>query len=272
MGGWNIDIDAAIILSTVGIPNKQHKTLMQEMDGKFKVRVLLAQSLFGNPDLLLLDEPNNDLDPKTIRWLEEFLANYENTVIVVSHDRYFIDAVCTHICDIDFGKISLFTGNYSFYYQSSKLATKQKSQKNKKIEEKRKELQDIIRRFSSILSKSRQATARKKMLEKINIEEIKPSSRKLTTIIFEQERAAGDQILAIKNLSYSYNEKPLFKNISLTLKRGEKIAILSKNSQYSTTFYDILSGNLNAQKGDLTWGITTKRTYLPLNSKHRKIF
>lgn len=267
MGGWNINIDAATLLSNVGVPTTQHKKFMQEMDGKFKVRVLLAQALFGNPDLLLLDEPTNDLDSETIRWLEDFLADYENTVIVVSHDRYFLDAVCTHICDLDFGKISLFTGNYSFYYQSSQLAFKQKSQKNKKIEEKRKELQEFIRRFSSNLSKSRQATARKKMLEKLNIEEIKPSSRKFPTIIFEQERSAGDQILAIKNLSYYYNKKPLFKNISLTIKKGEKIALLSKNSQVSTTLYEILLGKLNAQEneGDFTWGITTKKTYLPLN-------
>lgn len=267
IGGWNINIDAATLLSNVGVPSTQHKKLMQKMDGKFKVRVLLAQALFGNPDLLLLDEPTNDLDSETIRWLEDFLADYENTVIVVSHDRYFLDAVCTHICDLDFGKISLFTGNYSFYYQSSQLAFKQKSQKNKKIEEKRKELQEFIRRFSSNLSKSRQATARKKMLEKLNIEEIKPSSRKFPTIIFDQERSAGDQILAIKNLSYFYNKKPLFKNISLTIKKGEKIALLSKNSQVSTSLYEILSGKLNAQEneGDFIWGITTKRAYLPLN-------
>lgn len=265
MGGWNINIDAATLLSNVSVPSTQHKKLMQEMDGKFKVRVLLAQALFGNPDLLLLDEPTNDLDSETIRWVEDFLADYGNTVIVVSHDRFFLDAVCTHICDLDFGKINLFTGNYSFYYQSSQLAFKQKSQKNKKIEEKRKELQEFIRRFSSNLSKSRQATARKKMLDKLNIEEIKPSSRKFPTIIFEQERQAGDQILAIKNLSYFFNNKPLFKNISLTIKKGEKIALLSKNSQVSTTLYDILSGLTKENEGDFTWGITTKRTYLPLN-------
>lgn len=265
MGGWNIEIDAATILSNVGVLSQQHKKLMKEIDVKSKVRVLLAQALFGNPDLLLLDEPTNNLDPETIKWLENFLANYENTVIVVSHDRHFLDAICTHICDIDFGKINLFTGNYSFYYQSSQLATKQKSQKNKKIEEKRKELQEFIRRFSSNLSKSRQATARKKMLEKFNIEEIKPSLRKFPTIIFEQERSAGDQILEIRNLSQLYKEKPLFKNISLTLKRGEKIAIYSKNSLAISTFYDILSGNINAQKGNFTWGVTTKKTYLPIN-------
>jgi ATPase subunit of ABC transporter with duplicated ATPase domains len=265
MGGWKIEIDAATLLSNVGISTKYHEKLMQEMDKKAKVRVLLAQALFGNPDLLLLDEPTNNLDLETIRWLEDFLANYENTVIVVSHDRHFLDAVCTHICNIDSGKISLFTGNYSFYYQSSQLVTKQKSQKNKKIEEKRKELQEFIRRFSSNLSKSRQATARKKMLDKFNIEDFKPSSRKFPTILFEQERPAGDQILEIKNLSQFYNEKPLFKNISLNLKRGEKIAIYSKNSQISTAFYEILSGNINAQKGFFTWGITTKRTYLPIN-------
>lgn len=264
MGGWNIDIDAATLLSNVGIPSKQHKKLMQEIDGKSKVRVLLAQALFGNPDLLLLDEPTNDLDLETIKWLEDFLANYDNTVIVVSHDRHFLDAVCTHICNIDFGKISLFTGNYSFYYQSSQIVTKQKSQKNKKIEEKRKDLQEFIRRFSSNLSKSRQATARKKMLEKFNIEEIKPSSRRFPALIFEQERPAGDKILEIKNLSQSYKGKPLFKNISLTLKRGEKIAVCSKNSQASTTLYEILSGNINVQKGNFMWGITTKRTYLPI--------
>lgn len=265
MGGWNIESDAATLLSNVGIPSKQHKKLMKEMDVKSKVRVLLTQAIIGNPDLLLLDEPTNNLDSETIRWLEDFLANYENTVIVVSHDRHFLDAVCTHICDIDFGKIRLFTGNYSFYYQSSQLATKQKSQKNKKIEEKRKELQEFIRRFSSNLSKSRQATARKKMLDKFNIEEIKPSSRRFPAILFEQERTAGDQILEIKNLSQLYKGKPLFKNISLTLKRGEKIAISSKNSQASTTLYEILSGNISAQKGYFTWGVTTKRTYLPIN-------
>jgi len=265
MGGWNIEIDAATLLSNVGIPSKQHKKLMQDLDGKSKVLILLAQALFGNPDLLLLDEPTNNLDPETIRWLEDFLANYENTVIVVSHDRHFLDAICTHICDIDFRKISLFTGNYSFYSQSSKLATKQRSQKTKKIEEKRKELQEFIRRFSSNLSKSRQATARKKILDKFNIEEIKPSSRRSPAIIFEQERVAGDQILEVKNLSQLYNGQPLFKNISLTIKRGDKIAIYSKNSQACSTFYEILSGNIRAQKGDFTWGITTKKTYLPLN-------
>lgn len=265
IGGWNIEIDAATLLSNVGISSKEHNKLMLEIDVKAKIRVLLAQSLFGNPDLLLLDEPTNNLDLETIIWLEDFLANYKNTIIVVSHDRHFLDTVCTHICNIDLKKISLFTGNYSFYSQSSQLITKQKSQKNKKIEEKRKELQEFIRRFSSNLSKSRQATARKKMLEKIVLEEIKSSSRKFPTILFEQERSAGDQILEIKNLSQFYKEKPLFTNLSLNLKKGEKIAIFSKNSQISTTFFEILSGNIKVQKGYFTWGKTTKIAYLPIN-------
>lgn len=266
MGGWNAETDAATLLSNLGIIEKEHHKLMMEIDNKTKVRVLLAQALFGNPDVLILDEPTNDLDVGMIYWLEDFLASYENTVIVVSHDRHFLDVVCTHICDIDFGKINLFTGNYSFWYEASQLATKQRAQQNKKVEEKRKELQEFIQRFSSNVAKAKQATARKKMLEKLNIDEIKPSSRRYPAIIFNQEREAGDQILEIQELSKSLESELLFKNLSINLKRGDKIAILSKNSKASSAFYDILMDGLAPDSGTFKWGITTKQAYLPANN------
>ncbi|XOD69556.1 MAG: ABC-F family ATP-binding cassette domain-containing protein [Flavobacteriales bacterium AspAUS03] len=266
MGGWNAETDAATLLSNRGITEDEHHKPMSELDNKIKVRVLLAQALFGNPDVLILDEPTNDLNVEMISWLEDFLSDYENTVIVVSHDRHFLDAVCTHICDLDFGKIHLFTGNYSFWYEASQLASKQRTQQNKKAEEKRKELQEFIQRFSSNVAKAKQATVRKKMLEKLNVDEIKPSSRRYPAIIFEQEREAGDQILETENLSKSSEGELLFKNISLNLKRGDKVVIFSKNSKASSTFYEILTGETTPDSGIFKWGITTKQAYLPANN------
>ncbi|XCI74866.1 MAG: ATP-binding cassette domain-containing protein [Flavobacteriales bacterium] len=266
MGGWNAETDAATLLSNLDIAEDEHHKPMSELDNKIKLRVLLAQAFFGNPDVLILDEPTNDLNVETISWLEDFLAGYENTVIVVSHDRHFFDAVCTHICDLDFGKIHLFTGNYSFWYEASQLAGKQKIQENKKVEEKRKELQEFIQRFSSNVAKAKQATARKKMLEKLNVDEIKPSSRRYPAIMFEQEREAGDQILEIENISKFSAGELLFKNLSLNLKRGDKVAILSKNSKTSSTFYEILTGETTPDSGTFKWGITTKQAYLPVNN------
>ncbi|XOD67084.1 MAG: ABC-F family ATP-binding cassette domain-containing protein [Flavobacteriales bacterium Tduv] len=266
MGGWNAETGASTLLSNLGIIEEDHHKLMGKIDNKAKVRVLLAQALFGNPDVLILDEPTNDLDVRTISWLEDFLSGYENTVIVVSHDRHFLDAVCTHVCDLDFGKINLFTGNYSFWYEASQLATKQKTQQNKKAEEKRKELQEFIQRFSSNVAKAKQATARKKMLEKLNVDEIKPSSRRYPAILFDQEREAGDQILEIQDLSKSLESEPLFKNLSINLKRGDKVAILSKNSKASSAFYDILTNGIAPDAGTFKWGITTKQAYLPANN------
>ena len=236
MGGWNAESNAASLLSSVGISNDDHYTLMKDMTGTAKIRVLLAQALFGNPDVLILDEPTNHLDVETISWLEDFLAGYENTVIVVSHDRHFLDAVTTNIVDIDFAKLNLFTGNYTFWYESSQLAARQRAQQDKKTEEKRKELQSFIERFSANASKSKQATSRKKLLEKLNVDEIKPSSRRYPAIIFSQEREAGDQILNIEGLSASLEGETLFKNVDLNVGKGEKIAILSKNSQAITAF------------------------------------
>ncbi len=267
MNGWNADSDAAALLSNLGIPESMHYTQMADMDGKLKVRVLLAQALFGNPDVLIMDEPTNDLDFETISWLENFLADYENTVIVVSHDRHFLDAVCTHIADIDFGKINLFSGNYSFWYQSSQLAARQRAQQNKKAEEKAKELQEFIQRFSANVAKSKQATSRKKMLEKLRVEDIKPSSRRYPAIIFDRERVAGDQILNIENLSAISEEgEVLFQNANLNLAKGDKVAILSKGSRATTAFYEILMGNKNANTGAYQWGITTNQSYLPLDN------
>lgn len=266
MGGWNAESDAGTLLSNVGIPAEEHYKMMSELDNKAKVRVLLAQALFGNPDVLILDEPTNDLDVNTISWLEDFLAEYENTVIVVSHDRHFLDAVCTHISDLDYGKINQFTGNYSFWYQASQLATKQRAQQNKKAEEKKKELQEFIMRFSSNVAKAKQATARKKMLEKLDIEEIKPSSRRYPAIIFEQSREAGDQILEIENLSGSLEGKTLFSNLNLNLKKGDKIGVFSNNSLAVTLFFEILSGNQSPDSGNVKWGITTTQSYLPLDN------
>jgi len=266
MNGWNAESDAAALLSNLGISEDMHYTLMSEMDGKLKVRVLLAQALFGNPDVLIMDEPTNDLDFETIGWLENFLANYDNTVIVVSHDRHFLDAVCTHISDIDFGKINHFSGNYTFWYESSQLAARQRAQQNKKAEEKAKELQEFIARFSANVAKSKQATSRKKMLEKLNIEEIKPSSRRYPAIIFERDREAGDQILHVENLAASIDGQVLFQNVDINLAKDDKVAVISKDSRATTTFYEILNGNLKPDAGTFAWGITTSQSYLPVDN------
>jgi ATPase subunit of ABC transporter with duplicated ATPase domains len=267
MNGWNADSDAAAMLSNLGIDESLHYTMMKDLDGKQKVRVLLAQALFGNPDVLIMDEPTNDLDYETINWLENFLANYDNCVIVVSHDRHFLDAVCTHISDIDFGKINHYSGNYTFWYESSQLAARQRAQQNKKAEEKRKELQEFIMRFSANVAKSKQATSRKKMLEKLNVEEIKPSSRRYPAIIFEREREAGDQILNVENLSASIDGEVLFKNVDINLAKGDKVIIYSRDSRAATAFYEILNSHAKADNGSFQWGITTNQSYLPLDNE-----
>ena len=266
MNGWNADSDAAAMLSNLGIKEEHHYTLMSELDGKQKVRVLIAQALFGNPDVLIMDEPTNDLDFETIAWLENFLANFDNTVIVVSHDRHFLDAVCTHISDIDFGKINHFSGNYTFWYESSQLAAKQRAQQNKKAEDKKKELEDFIRRFSANVAKSKQATSRKKMIEKLNVDEIKPSSRRYPAIIFKSEREAGDQILNIEGLSKTSSDGILFNNININLNKGDKIAIISKNSKAISAFYEIIAGSEKPDTGKFNWGVTTTQSYLPLDN------
>ena len=266
MNGWNAESDAAALLSNLGITEDMHYTMMSEMDGKLKVRVLLAQALFGNPDVLIMDEPTNDLDFETISWLENFLANYDNTVIVVSHDRHFLDAVCTHISDIDFGKINHFSGNYTFWYESSQLAARQRAQQNKKAEEKAKELQEFIARFSANVAKSKQATSRKKMLEKLNIEESKPSSRRYPAIIFDRDREAGDQILHVENLAASIDGQVLFQNVDINLAKDDKVAVISKDSRATTAFYEILNGNLKPDAGTFAWGITTSQSYLPVDN------
>ena len=263
MNGWNAESDAGSMLSNLGISVDMHYTLMGDLEGKMKVRVLLAQALFGNPDVLIMDEPTNDLDFETISWLENFLANYENTVLVVSHDRHFLDSVCTHVSDIDFGKINHFSGNYTFWYESSQLAAKQKAQQNKKAEEKKAELEEFIRRFSANVAKSKQATSRKKMIEKLNLDEIKPSSRRYPAIIFETEREAGDQILNVENLSASIEGETLFKNVDLNMAKGDKIVIFSRDSRATTAFYEILNSNLKPDSGTFDWGITTTQSYLP---------
>ena len=267
MDGWNAESDAASLLSNLEIPPQIHHSRMADIDGKQKVRVLLAQSLFGNPDVLIMDEPTNDLDYDTIMWLENFLANYENTVIVVSHDRHFLDAVCTHISDIDFGKINHYSGNYTFWYESSQLAARQRAQQNKKAEEKKKELQEFIARFSANVAKSKQATSRKKMIDKLNIEEIRPSSRRYPGIIFEQEREAGDQILNVEALSYSLDGETLFDGIHFNMARGDKAIIYSKDSRAVSAFYEIINGKLKANAGKYDWGITTSQAYLPLDNE-----
>jgi len=266
MGGWNAESEAATLLSSLGIKDDMHYTLMADLDGKSKVRVLLAQALFGNPDVLIMDEPTNDLDFETIGWLENFLANYDNTVIVVSHDRHFLDAVCTHVSDIDFGKITHYSGNYSFWYESSQLAAKQRAQQSKKAEDKKKELEEFIRRFSANVAKSKQATSRKKMIERLNIDEIKPSSRRYPAIIFEREREAGDQILNVEHLSKATEEEVLFNYIHFNLNRGDKVALISKNSRAVTAFYEILNDHLKADSGKFQWGVTTTQSYLPLDN------
>ncbi len=264
MDGWNAESNAAELLSGLGVPESMHNRLMKDLNGKEKVRVLLAQALFGNPDILLLDEPTNDLDVETITWLENFLADFQNTVIVVSHDRHFLDAVCTHVSDIDFGKISTYTGNYSFWYESSQLALRQRSDQNKKVEDKRKELQDFIERFSANASKSRQATSRKKLLEKLVIDDIQPSNRKYPGIIFKAERDCGDQILAVDKLSKtSADGQILFSDISFILNKGDKVAILAKEHIAITTFFEILNGEETADSGTFAWGSTITRSYLP---------
>jgi ATPase subunit of ABC transporter with duplicated ATPase domains len=268
MDGWNADSNAAALLSNLGIDESLHYSPMGDVDGKQKVRVLLAQALFGSPDVLIMDEPTNDLDYETISWLEHFLANYDACVIVVSHDRHFLDAVCTHISDIDFGKINHFSGNYTFWYESSQLAARQRSQQNKKAEDKKKELEDFIRRFSANVAKSKQATSRKKMIEKLDVADIRPSSRRYPAIIFDREREAGDQILNIENLSASLDGEVLFKNIHLNLAKGDKIVIYSKDSRATTAFYQIINGNAKQDSGDVQWGVTTNQSYLPLDNHH----
>ena len=263
LNGWNAESDAASMLSNLGITEENHYTMMGDLEGKVKVRVLLAQALFGNPDLLIMDEPTNDLDFETIAWLENFLANYENTVIVVSHDRHFLDAVCTHISDIDFSKINHYSGNYTFWYESSQLAAKQRAQQNKKAEEKKQELEEFIRRFSANVAKSKQATSRKKMISKLNISEIKPSSRRYPAIIFDQEREAGDQILNVQNLSATIEGEVLFKGVDLNMAKGDKIVLFSKDSRATTAFYEILNGNQKSDSGTFDWGVTTIQSYLP---------
>ncbi len=267
MDGWNADSSAAAMLSNLGIAEDLHFTTMAEIDAKLKVRVLLAQALFGNPDVLIMDEPTNDLDYETIQWLENFLAHYENTVIVVSHDRHFLDAVCTHISDIDFGKINHYSGNYTFWYESSQLAARQRAQQNKKSEEKAKELQEFIARFSANVAKSKQATSRKKMLSKLKIDDIKPSSRRYPAIIFDREREAGDQILNVENLSATSEDGDiLFQNVNINLAKGDKVAVISRDSRATTAFYEIINGNKSANTGDFKWGVTTNQSYLPADN------
>ena len=266
MGGWNAESDAQTMLSNVGIKDEMHWQMMGELENKDKVKVLLAQAHNENKDVLILDEPTNDLDIDTIAWLEDFLADYENTVIVVSHDRHFLDTVCTHIGDLDYSKLNLYTGNYSFWYQASQLATRQRQQANKKAEEKKKELQDFIARFSSNVAKAKQATARKKMIEKLNIDDIKPTSRRYPAIIFEMEREAGDQILEVKDLEKTKDGELLFSNVDIKLKKGDKVAIISKNSLAISEFFEIISGNATADKGEYNWGVTTNQSYMPLDN------
>lgn len=267
MEGWNAESNAAELLSGLGIKESLHYTLMGELNAKEKVRVLLAQALFGKPDNLLLDEPTNDLDVNTIMWLENYLSNYENTVLVVSHDRHFLDAVSTHTIDIDYSDINLFAGNYSFWYQSSQLAARQQAQQNKKAEEKRKELMEFIQRFSANVAKSKQTTSRKKMLEKLNIEEIKPSMRKYPGIIFQPERDPGTKILAVDGLSYSTADgETLFRNLSFTIEKGDKVVFLSREPRAVTALLECITGNLKPEEGMIEWGVTIKSAYLPVNN------
>ena len=266
MDGWNAESSAAALLSNLGIKENLHFTLMKDVDAKLKVRILLAQSLFGNPDVLIMDEPTNDLDYETITWLENFLANFDNCIIVVSHDRHFLDSVCTHISDIDFNKITHYSGNYTFWHESSQLALRQRTQQNKKSEEKKKELQEFIARFSANVAKSKQATSRKKMIEKLNIEEIKPSSRRYPAIIFDRDRVAGDQILNIENLSFTLEGVRLFDKIDLNIAKGDKVVIFSKDSRATTAFYEIINSSENKFSGKFDWGITTSQSYLPIDN------
>ena len=264
MNGWNAESDAANLLSSLGVVEEFHMKMMSELNGREKVRVLLAQALFGNPDILLLDEPTNDLDVETIGWLEDFLAEFKNIVIVVSHDRHFLDAVCTHISDIDFGKIQVFTGNYSFWYESSQLALRQRSDQNRKVEDKRKELQDFVERFSANASKSRQATSRKKLLEKLVIDEIKPSNRKYPGIIFKPERECGDQLLHVEDLKkLSPEGNLLFSKLSFTMQKGDKIGFISKDHSSISALFRVLMGEEEADAGSFAWGGTITKSYLP---------
>jgi len=267
MNGWNAQSDAAALLSGLGIVEEDHFKLVKELSGNLKVRVLLAQAIFGNPDILILDEPTNDLDLKTVGWLEDFLLEFKNTVIVVSHDRHFLDTVCTHIVDIDYSQVKLYTGNYTFWYQSSQLALQQRSAANRKAEDKKKELMEFIARFSANASKSRQATSRRKLLEKINVDDIQPSTRRYPAIIFQQNRPAGDQVLHIEGLGSSVNENLLFKNFDLFVNKGDKIAFLSKDSLAVTTLFQILARERKADTGTFTFGQTITPAYLPVNNE-----
>ncbi len=265
--GWNAESDAAILLSGLGIKEDKHYTLMGDLSGKEKVRVMLAQALFGNPDNLLLDEPTNDLDMDTVTWLEEYLSNFEHTVLVVSHDRHFLDSVCTHTVDIDFGKVNLFAGNYSFWYESSQLALRQQQNQKAKAEEKRKELEEFIRRFSANVAKSKQTTSRKKMLEKLNIDEIKPSSRKYPGIIFTMDREPGNQILEVSGLRAETEDGTvLFSDVNFTVEKGDKIVFLSHDPRAMTALFEIINGNRKAQAGHYNWGVTITTAYLPLDN------
>ncbi|MGE7774428.1 ABC-F family ATP-binding cassette domain-containing protein [Chitinophaga sp. NPDC101104] len=263
MGGYTAESDAGVLLGDLGVKEDLHQTLMKDLSGALKVRVLLAQALFGNPDILLLDEPTNHLDVETIGWLENFLADYENIVIVVSHDRHFLDAVCTHVADVDRAKIKIFTGNYSFWYESSQLIARQISDKNKKMEDKRKDLLDFIARFSANASKSKQATSRKKALDKLVIEDIEPSSRKYPGIIFKQQREVGNQILNIEKLEKSIDGRKIFSDVTFSVNKGDKIAFLSKDHLALSTFFDIINGDQQADSGKLEWGTTVTKAYLP---------
>ena len=268
LDGWNAESDAAMLLNGLGIETSLHEKLMKEIEAKDKVKVLLAQALFGNPDVLLLDEPTNDLDIKTIDWLQEFLINFDNTVIVVSHDRYFLNKVCTHIADVDFGKIKIYPGNYDFWYESSQLALKQMREQNKKKEEKIKELQEFIARFSANASKSKQATSRKKSLEKIELDEIKPSNRKYPYIDFKPDREPGKEILEVKNISKTINGEKVLDNVSFAVKKDDKIAILSDNEIAKTTLFQILAGELEPDEGTVTFGTTITKDYFPKDNNY----
>lgn len=267
MNGWNAQSDAAALLSGLGIAEEDHYKLLKELSGNQKVRVLLAQAIYGNPDILILDEPTNDLDLQTVGWLEDFLLEFKNTVIVVSHDRHFLDTVCTHVVDVDFGGIKLYTGNYSFWYQSSQLALQQRASANKKAEEKKKELMEFILRFSANVSKSKQATSRRKLLDKINVDDIQPSNRKYPAIIFQQKRTAGDQILHVENLACTLNGETLFKDLEFFVNKGDKIAFLGKQSLAITSLFQILMGELKPTHGKFTFGQTITTAYLPLNNE-----
>ena len=267
LDGWNAESDTAMLLSGLGVKEDKHYVLMGELSGKEKVRVMLAQALYGNPDNLLLDEPTNDLDMETVTWLEEYLSNFEHTVLVVSHDRHFLDSVCTHTVDIDYGKINMFAGNYSFWYESSQLALRQQQNQKAKAEEKKKELEEFIRRFSANVAKSKQTTSRKKMLEKLNVEEIKPSSRKYPGIIFTPEREPGNQILEVSGLSKKTEEGVvLFNDVNFNVEKGDKIVFISRNPRAMTAFFEIINGNMKPDAGHFNWGVTITTAYLPLDN------